>query len=284
MELPLFPLHTVLCPGIALPLHVFEPRYRALVATCLSGDVPFGVVLIRAGREVGPGSTSIATVGTTAEIREAESLDDGRFRILAVGGRRFRIDSVTVGREPYLVGEVELIDDPVGDPTVARHLADRATRRFVRYLGLLQPEDGEDAPEIDVQVEVEVEEADAAAEGEPGTDPPRAKGAPGVGGAGRDVAAEADRTEPDRAVPDDAERLDEIARRVAIPDDPTTLSYLLSGILQVEPSKRQRLLEADTTEERLRDLLQLIDRETALLERRLRTYTVDPGQAALRRN
>ncbi len=272
MELPLFPLHTVLCPGIALPLHVFEARYRALVAACLAAEAPFGVVLIRAGREVGEGSTSIATVGTTAEIREAEALDDGRYRILAVGGRRFRIDSVTVGREPYLVGEVELIAEPVGDPEVARHLTDRATRRFVRYLGLLQPEDGEDAPAIDVQVELEVE----------GEDEP--EGRPGRGTAGgerpdRDLAEGAD-----RAAADDAERLDEIARRVAIPDDPTTLSYLLSGILQVEPPKRQRLLEAETTEERLRDLLQLIDCEIALLERRLRTYTIDPRQAASRRN
>jgi hypothetical protein len=253
---------------------VFEPRYRALVAACLSADAPFGVVLIRAGREVGQGATSIATVGTVAEIREADPLDDGRYRILAVGGRRFRIDSVTVGREPYLLGEVELIDEPLGDPAVARHLTDRATRRFVRYLGLLQPEEGEDAPEIDVQVEVELEtEEDPAAEAD------RAAADPAETDRG-----DKDRADADRADADEAERLDDIARRVAIPDDPTTLSYLLSGILQVEPSKRQRLLEAETTEERLRDLLRIIDREIALLERRLRTYTIDPSLAALRRN
>jgi Lon protease-like protein len=266
MELPLFPLHTVLCPGVALPLHVFEPRYRALVSTCLATGAPFGVVLIRAGREVGGGSTSIATVGTTAEIREAEALEDGRYRILAVGTHRFRIDSVTVGREPYLLGEVELIDEPVGDRLVARHLTDRVTRRFLRYLTLLQPMDGEDAAEVDVQVEVEIDAEEA-----PGDLPPEAAGPGDAGALGDDAAAA-------------AERLDEIVRRVAIPDDPTILSYLLSGIVQVEPPKRQRLLEAETTEERLRELLRLLDREIVLLERRLRSYTIDPRRAALRRN
>ena len=55
MEIPLFPLHTVLCPGIVLPLHIFEERYRALTRHCLDTGAPFGVVLIRDGREVGRG-------------------------------------------------------------------------------------------------------------------------------------------------------------------------------------------------------------------------------------
>jgi len=78
MDLPLFPLHTVLCPGIALPLHVFEERYRLLVARCLERREPFGVVLIRQGREVGPLEGRIARVGTTAVIREAGHYPDGR--------------------------------------------------------------------------------------------------------------------------------------------------------------------------------------------------------------
>ena len=100
MELPLFPLHTVLCPGVALPLKVFEDRYRAMVKRCLDQDEPFGVVLIRDGREVGAGATAIATVGTIAEIREASKYSDGRYDLLVVGTRRFRIESVAVGREP----------------------------------------------------------------------------------------------------------------------------------------------------------------------------------------
>ena len=253
MELPLFPLHTVLCPGVALPLHVFEPRYRAMVARCIETESPFGIVLIRDGREVGGGPTSIATVGTIAEIREVGTFSDGRYELLVVGARRFRVESVTVGREPYLVGDVELIDEAVGDVELARALTDRVTQRFIRYLSLLQPLDGEDAEEIDVRVEVELE------------DDPDAPPAP-------------------ERPPDDRDALEVAARRAAIPDDPTILSYLLSGIIQVDQPRRQELLEADTTEERLRALLRLIDREVVLLERRLRNFTVDPRTSASRRN
>ena len=253
MELPLFPLHTVLCPGVALPLHVFEPRYRALVARCLEEGGPFGIVLIRNGREVGPGPTSIATVGTVAEIREAGKFGDGRYELLVVGVRRFRIESVTVGREPYLVGDVEELEDEIGDRETARTLTDRVTQRFVRYLALLQPTEGEEVHEIDVQVELEIEDGPADESGAPTPD-------------------------------DDPDLLDDVARRVAVPDDPTILSYLLSGIIQVDQPRRQQLLEATTTEVRLRDLIQLIDREVVLLERRLRNFSVDPRATALRRN
>jgi Uncharacterized protein, similar to the N-terminal domain of Lon protease len=263
MELPLFPLHTVLCPGVALPLHIFEPRYRALVKHCLDDDSPFGIVLIRDGREVGGGPTSIATVGTVAEIREAGKFSDGRYELLVVGVRRFRIESVTVGREPYLIGQVEELEELVGDMALARDLTDRVTQRFVRYLALLQPVDGEDADEIDVQVELELE--DEAPE-------------PGLGSTTGDLVDD----EPESA--DERDRLDRVARNVAIPDDPTILSYLLSGIIQVDQPRRQDLLEAATTEARLRELIRLIDREVVLLERRLRNFSVDPRTAALRRN
>src|SRR5918992_1580301 len=99
VELPLFPLHTVLCPGVALPLHIFEERYRLMVARCIERDEPFGVVLIRDGREVGPMTGRIP---------------DGRMDIVAIGDRRFRICELIEGREPYLVGEVTLIDETLG--------------------------------------------------------------------------------------------------------------------------------------------------------------------------
>jgi len=73
-------------------------------------------------------------------------------------------------------------------------------------------------------------------------------------------------------------------RRVLIPDDPTILSHLLAGILQIELPRRQALLELDTTEERLRALLGLIDREILLLRRRLRAFTPDPRVAGPRRS
>ena len=98
MELPLFPLHTVLCPGIALPLHIFEERYREMARHCLDTTSPFGVVLIREGREVGGGTLSFAGVGTIAEIRKAGRYPDGRYDLLVVGTGRFAIEAVDVER------------------------------------------------------------------------------------------------------------------------------------------------------------------------------------------
>ena len=95
MEIPLFPLHTVLCPGIVLPLHIFEERYRAMTRHCLDTGEPFGVVLIRDGREVGTkGVATLAGVGAFAEIREAGRYPDGRFDLLAAATGRFVIESV----------------------------------------------------------------------------------------------------------------------------------------------------------------------------------------------
>ncbi|HLQ49515.1 MAG TPA: LON peptidase substrate-binding domain-containing protein [Candidatus Dormibacteraeota bacterium] len=279
MELPLFPLHTVLCPGIALPLHIFEDRYRALVRDCVEGAAPFGIVLIRDGREVGGGSISFSAIGTLAEIREARKYPDGRYDLLVVGTKRFAITDVTTDRQPYLVAEATVIDDEVGDEDAARRLANTATRRFVHYLELLQPREGETADEIDVRVEVETENV------MPGEDDPDAAERRATG---MDFGLSAEVDPESMAETDDADSGEvsglPVERRVIIPDDPTTLSYLLSGIIQVELPTRQALLEADTTEERLRDLLGLIDRETFLLRRRLRAFTPTPGVVGPRRS
>jgi Lon protease-like protein len=259
VDLPLFPLHTVLCPGVALPLHVFEDRYREMIRRCLADRTPFGVVLIRNGREVGevsePIELALAMIGTEAEIREASRYSDGRFDLVAVGTRRFALDGVVAGQEPYLVGRVTPLEDPVGDPDRARALVARVSRRFVRYLELLRPADGERAEELDIRVEVDVEGPDEDAVSTSDGGGP----ATGVG----------------PAPP---------ARRARVPDNPATLSYLLSGIIQVEPSRRQQLLEADTAEERLEAVDRLLDRELLLLGLRLRHYSPDPRLAATRRN
>lgn len=279
MELPLFPLHTVLCPGIALPLHIFEDRYRALVRDCVEGAAPFGIVLIRDGREVGRGSISFSAIGTLAEIREARRYPDGRYDLLVVGTKRFAITDVTTDRQPYLVAEATVIDDEVGDEDAARRLANTATRRFVHYLELLQPREGETADEIDVRVEVETENV------MPGEDDPDAAERRATG---MDFGLSAEVDPESMAETEDVDSGEvsglPVERRVIIPDDPTTLSYLLSGIIQVELPTRQALLEADTTEERLRDLLGLIDRETFLLRRRLRAFTPTPGVLGPRRS
>ena len=140
----------------------------------------------------------------------------------------------------------------------------RATRRFVTYLELLQPRVGETADEIDVRVEVETEDDEDEERGRDRGDRLRGRGRRDRRGRRR-IGRPARTTEPGAAR----------RRRVTIPDDPTILSYLLSGILQVESPRRQALLEAPTSEARLRELLRIIDREILLLERRLRLFRPD---------
>ena len=111
-----------------------------------------------AGRETGAGSISFTGIGTIAEIRDAGTLHDGRYDLLVVGTRRFEIQHVLSGKQPYLVAEVDVLDETVGDEALAHRLAMTATRRFVPYLELLQPRSGETADEIDVRVEVETED------------------------------------------------------------------------------------------------------------------------------
>src|SRR3954449_2876859 len=111
MELPLFPLNTVLCPGIALPLQIFEDRYLGLVHPCIDTNSPFGVVMIREGREMGTGAISFTGIGTVAEIRDAGRYEDGRYDLLIVGTRRFEIQRVLGANRPYLVAEVELLEE-----------------------------------------------------------------------------------------------------------------------------------------------------------------------------
>src|SRR5262249_60076841 len=138
MELPLFPLNSVLCPGIALPLHIFEERYRALVRHCIETTSPFGIVLIREGREVGTGAISFTGIGTIAEIRDAGRYEDGRYDLLVVGTRRFEIRRVLSRKRPYLVAQGDVLEGDVGDEETAQRLAMAATRRLVTYPQLLQ--------------------------------------------------------------------------------------------------------------------------------------------------
>lgn len=113
MRLPMFPLGTVLVPSAGLPLHVFEPRYRALVRDCLAGDREFGVVLIERGSEVG-GQDVRTDGGTVARILDAAELPDGRWALATVGVRRIRVRE-WLPDDPYPLAEVEDWPDP--EPT-----------------------------------------------------------------------------------------------------------------------------------------------------------------------
>jgi Lon protease-like protein len=277
MELPLFPLHTVLCPGIVVPLHIFEERYRALTRRCLDTGSPFGVVLIKDGREIGErGVAALAGVGAFAEIRQAGRYPDGRYDLLAAGTGRFLIESVDAASEPFLVADVTPLDDDVGDEPRAERLAAQAIRRFVRYLELMRARDGETAETLDIRVEIET--------GGDDTDDPEASStatADTDDDAIIDAIEEALRADaaPDAGLGsgvDDDDDAEGTTHDLVIPDDPTVLSHLLSGIIQVELPRRQALLEAETTVARLEALIRLLDREIMLLSGRLALFAPDP--------
>jgi uncharacterized protein len=146
--LPLFPLSTVLFPGMRLPLHIFEERYQTLVADLLAGPEPrrFGVIAIRAGTEVGADSVAaLHEVGCVAVVRQAAPTADGRYDLLTVGTDRFRL--VNVDRSlPYLRGEIELLPDAAaGEPGAAEAAAGTVRQvqtGFRTYLNALADQGG----------------------------------------------------------------------------------------------------------------------------------------------
>src|SRR5579862_3658369 len=133
--LPLFPLSEVLFPGMMLPLHIFEPRYRLMIRRCVSEKIPFGVVLISKGQEVGSGA-EFFNVGTTARIKSVQRADDGRLYIASVGEQRFRILQ-TFTDQPYSQGEIELIPEQPGEGDRLDALTEQALSLLGKYLHTL---------------------------------------------------------------------------------------------------------------------------------------------------
>ncbi|MFI6757783.1 LON peptidase substrate-binding domain-containing protein [Micromonospora sp. NPDC050417] len=154
-RLPVFPLGTVLFPGLVLPLHIFEERYRELVRHLigLPDGTPreFGVVAIRSGWETRPvagqggpgGAVTLHEVGCTAEVRQVTELPDGRFDLVTVGRRRFRINEVDESAAPYLTAEVEWLPEPEGQEAAADLLAPRVLAVFRQYLSVVRAESEE---------------------------------------------------------------------------------------------------------------------------------------------
>jgi Lon protease-like protein len=122
----MFPLGTVLFPSAVLPLHVFEPRYRAMVRDCLAADREMGVVLIARGSEVG-GDDVRTDVGTVARLVEAQELPDGRWALVAVGARRLRVER-WMPDDPYPIAEIEDWPDPEPEPGLAARTAEVQAR------------------------------------------------------------------------------------------------------------------------------------------------------------
>jgi Lon protease-like protein len=126
----LFPLPLVLFPRAPLPLHIFEPRYRQLLADCLQRDGQFGIIRRPEGaaeRDIAPG-----TVGCLARVESAQELPDGRSNVLVLGGDRFRFVRFVPDAAPYYVGEITSYDDEAEPVTVLVPLADRLRTLFQR--------------------------------------------------------------------------------------------------------------------------------------------------------
>jgi uncharacterized protein len=138
-RLPLFPLGTVLFPGLLLPLHIFEERYRQLVRDLLSEPEPrrFGVIAIRKGRETGvDGVSGLYEVGCTATLRRVAEHPDGRYDLVTVGTQRFRLGGLDESR-PYLQGDVDLLAEDTGDETAAAAATGPVQQAFRDYLAAL---------------------------------------------------------------------------------------------------------------------------------------------------
>lgn len=134
LGLPLFPLNTVLFPGMALPLHIFEERYLAMVNECLEGNRQFGVIMV-APAEEGEDTTAAHSVGTSALITQVERREDGRLDIVTAGLERFRVLDL-LRTEPYIVGRIEPFPlEDTRSPELAR-LVKTASALFVQYLRL----------------------------------------------------------------------------------------------------------------------------------------------------
>jgi hypothetical protein len=131
--LPLFPLNTVLFPGVPLPLHVFEERYRILLDELVEGPGPrrFGVVALRHGLEAGEDfdRDSLHDVGCVAELRRVDKYADGRFDVVTFGGPRFVLHGVDDSR-PYLRGTVDYLPDELGEVGT---LTERVVAEFGTY-------------------------------------------------------------------------------------------------------------------------------------------------------
>ncbi|MCC6436670.1 MAG: LON peptidase substrate-binding domain-containing protein [Acidimicrobiales bacterium] len=146
--MPMFPLQTVLLPTAVLPLQIFEPRYRVMIRHCLDGDRCFGVALIERGHEVGGGDERSA-FGTLAQVVGAQELPDGRWYLVALGTRRFRVRR-WLPDDPYPLAEIEDWDD---DPTKPAATSEEYARLVsgTRRLLALAAEAGEPAGEATME-------------------------------------------------------------------------------------------------------------------------------------
>ncbi|MCA1572449.1 MAG: LON peptidase substrate-binding domain-containing protein [Chloroflexi bacterium] len=220
MQLPFFPLHTVVFPHLPLPVHVFEERYRAMATDLMAEGSPFAgrfvVSMILDGPEVG-GDAVTRPIGTICEVRSAERFPDGRWVLLAVGVARGRLG--TIDRTgPYAIVEIDPVDEPLGEGAAA--MLAPAQRALDGYMATVK----------------------------------------------RFVVRTASVGNESQETTDVAASLDEMLKPIQLPDDPVAASYAIGGLLQIELSRKQHLLELPDAATRLRAELELLRRESSLLD------------------
>lgn len=131
-ELPLFPLPLVLFPGVPLPLHIFEPRYRQMLRDVRASNNLFGVSYLDESAAQSGERPHVGHVGCAAEVVEVQTLPDGRSNILTVGLIRYRVEAYVETDEPYIVGRVSFFEDDVEDEELLAARARQVTELFVR--------------------------------------------------------------------------------------------------------------------------------------------------------
>jgi Lon protease-like protein len=149
-NIPLFPLNVVLFPGMMLPLHIFEDRYKVMVKECIATGQAFGVVLAKSKYAQAPNvaglySSDLYEVGTTARITAVENLKDGRINLITVGQERFIIKNVYPSADDFLMGQVDPY--PMQDEDDSSQVATlvQKLRPMVRqYINHLADASGED--------------------------------------------------------------------------------------------------------------------------------------------
>lgn len=289
---------------MALPLHIFEPRYRLMVKRCMESRSPFGVINISGGE--------IAAIGTIADIREATRYVDGRWDLVTLGTTRFRV--VRLDRDaPYLRAEVQILDEPAGGPRAElTAVAERVSAGFVDYLELLRGEGVHEHGEDDDVSDDEGDEGDD--EGDGYVDEVTAE-------AIDEALAEDDGSYLSEEVVSEIEKLlltssaasdslrdqgegvefelsdeegepsdetdDLLATaitRLSGAEDPVSLSHIVGGVVQLSNEQRQSLLEAPDARTRLVALEQHLERERLLLAEGIRPWSADPRTLRERRN
>lgn len=170
-ELPIFPLPLVHFPGVPLPLHIFEPRYRRLLADVRAGNDLFGLSPFEPDEAFGD-RPALGHIGCATEVVEVQALPDGRANILTVGLVRYRLEEYVERGEPYLVGRVEFFEDAEEDGELLSERSKEVTDVFMRIARAMRainddrtalPELPEDDPERLSFLVAAVVEMDAAA-------------------------------------------------------------------------------------------------------------------------